>query len=581
MKPLLLYFAETLLVGGVLWGFWRVALRGKVAHVWSRRYLVVSVLLTALLPALDIPLYPATAVELPTLRFNAQPEAADFATVTVVAATDMMAADTGVTLTTRPAVDWAGVSAWVYVAVALFFGVMLAIRIFRIGALRRRAHLTRFADYTLACHATVRTPFSFLRTIFLGEGLEGRSREVVLMHEQSHVRHRHSWERIVVEIVCNILWFNPFMWLTARSLVEVQECEADADVLFMGCDMREYRLLILNQLFGYNPDIACGFGNSLTKNRFIMMTRSVKHRHAALRLGAAIPVVAVMMLLCSFTTRTPEPPAAPAEGTETVTSDTSPATRDLKIVEIKLLKSGGMTLDGDFTLESLADAKQRGEWIAVRITAEDGVKMGSITDLKETLRKLKLYRVQYASADGKDGQTRMLPPTAGENVGDVNVLPLSSRAATDNSTAQKSIAIERRNIYQVDVNSRGKCLAGARDAMDMVDIEDLTAGVKRFLQNPDNDANLSKSMVCDITLPDGRKEHYPVSEGVVTIFCAVDTPYSAYLDAQRAVGGAFEELRDELARKWFGRGYRDLKMAERDVVAKAVPIKISEAEPRN
>lgn len=40
-----------------------------------------------------------------------------------------------------------------------------------------------------------------------------------------------------------------------------------------------------------------------------MMTRCNNRRHAALRLGAALPVLAGLILLCSFTAREPEPPA--------------------------------------------------------------------------------------------------------------------------------------------------------------------------------------------------------------------------------------------------------------------------------
>ena len=40
-----------------------------------------------------------------------------------------------------------------------------------------------------------------------------------------------------------------------------------------------------------------------------MMTQFRKRRFAVLRLGAAIPVVAAMMMLCSFTVKTPLPAA--------------------------------------------------------------------------------------------------------------------------------------------------------------------------------------------------------------------------------------------------------------------------------
>ena len=84
---------------------------------------------------------------------------------------------------------------------------------------------------------------------------------------------------------------------------------AISDVLDAGYDLTEYRTVIFHQLFGHNPDIACGLNHSLTKKRFAMMTQFRKRRFAVLRLGAAIPVVAAMMMLCSFTVKTPLPAA--------------------------------------------------------------------------------------------------------------------------------------------------------------------------------------------------------------------------------------------------------------------------------
>ena len=88
---------------------------------------------------------------------------------------------------------------------------------------------------------------------------------IVLCHEAGPVRHRHSAERIAVELVRSLFWFNPFDWNAGRWLQEVHEWEADRDVLDAGYDLTEYRTVIFHQLFGHNPDIACGLNHSLTK----------------------------------------------------------------------------------------------------------------------------------------------------------------------------------------------------------------------------------------------------------------------------------------------------------------------------
>ena len=60
----------------------------------------------------------------------------------------------------------------------------------------------------------------------------------MVCHEASHVRHRHSAERIALELVRSLFWFNPFVWIAGRWLSEVQEWEADRDVLDAGTASR-------------------------------------------------------------------------------------------------------------------------------------------------------------------------------------------------------------------------------------------------------------------------------------------------------------------------------------------------------
>ena len=49
---------------------------------------------------------------------------------------------------------------------------------------------------------------------------------------------------------------------------------------------------------------------------------------------------------------------------------------------------------------------------------------------------------------------------------------------------------------------------------------------------------------------------------------------------QNELTRAFNEVRDEVAMSKFGKKFADLSDAESKVITKAIPMKISEAEPR-
>lgn len=318
MKSPLLYLLEVFFCSGLLMAFYRLLLARKVAYVQCRRYLVAAVVLSVLLPAFDIPLYPARTVVYPIPLIAAAqtlPAEEPAGAPEIVEPVPVLAPVPSEAV----AIHWPGVfRTLVYGLYLLTVAVMsglFAAHLIRIARLKRGSRLTDCGTYTLAENPAVTMPFSFLRTVFLGTGYEGRRREIVLLHETSHVRHRHSAERIVVEAVRCLFWFNPFVWIAQRWLAEVQEWEVDCEVLASGCDLTEYRMIIFRQLFGYNPDIACGLNHSYTKNRFAMMTQFKKPRFACVRLGAAIPMVAGMMMLCSFTTKSPDT-ACPSQVSE-------------------------------------------------------------------------------------------------------------------------------------------------------------------------------------------------------------------------------------------------------------------------
>ena len=260
-------------------------LEGRVAHSLSRIYLIGSVLLAIVIPLLELPIYPSHTVwyEFPVIS-SAEYDVSDAAVGGVV----------------YSHLHWSVILKGV---LWVTYGLIVAVQIvgmlrqlWLIIQLRRRSELTFYEVYTLAVNERVRAPFSFWRTIFMNHQYTGREREQVIIHEKSHVQHHHSAEKLLMELVCSVMWFNPFVWLIGSALAEVHEWEADSDVLKEGYDVYEYRQIIFRQLFGYNPDITCGLFSQTSKKRFLMMTKFKKGKLSFMRFGAAIPLVAIMVM---------------------------------------------------------------------------------------------------------------------------------------------------------------------------------------------------------------------------------------------------------------------------------------------
>lgn len=160
------------------------------------------------------------------------------------------------------------------------------------------------------------------------------------------------------------------------------------------------------------------------------------------------------------------------------------------------------------------------------------------------------------------GLARMLPPLPPEN------------------QKTEDIKVKQRNILLVLVNGAGQIMAGTQEHQELIDLRELKDKTKEFILNPYDLDELPEKEDTEIELPDGGKWVYPVSMGVVSLQTTRDTNYQAYIMVQNELTRAFNEVRDDVAMRKFGAKFADLNDEQRSAVVKAVPNKISEAEPK-
>ena len=169
-----------------------------------------------------------------------------------------------------------------------------------------------------------------------------------------------------------------------------------------------------------------------------------------------------------------------------------------------------------------------------------------------------IFFLVVSTMDIDTGIVRMLPPMADPNV------------------KQEDIKVKERNLLLVFVSGSGNIMAGGK----VISLNALKDKAKEFILNPLDDKDLPEKKPTEIDMPDGSKWTYPVSEGVISLQNTRDTSYQVYIQVQNELTRAFNEVRDEVAMSKFGKKFADLDEAERKVITKAIPMKISEAEPR-
>ena len=143
----------------------------------------------------------------------------------------------------------------------------------------------------------------------------------------------------------------------------------------------------------------------------------------------------------------------------------------------------------------------------------------------------------------------------------------------DKDQKAEDIKVNRRNIIIVRINSADKLFAG-NEALDVSMLKDK---IKEFIANPSDDPNLPEKEMKEI---EGLGT-YPVSKGVISLQNDRGTSYQAYISVQNELVKAVNELRDEFSMQRYGKKFNLLDEDKQDIVKKAIPQNISEAEPKD
>ncbi|MDD2594596.1 MAG: biopolymer transporter ExbD [Bacteroidales bacterium] len=166
-----------------------------------------------------------------------------------------------------------------------------------------------------------------------------------------------------------------------------------------------------------------------------------------------------------------------------------------------------------------------------------------------------VFFLMVSTMDQEQGLSRRLPP-----------LPAEDQKAED----QK---VNRRNIILVKINSNDRLLAG-NEPMDVSQLKDK---IIEFLTNPTDDPNLPEKEMKDI---EGFGQ-CSVSKGVISLQNDRGTSYRKYLEVQNELVKAINILRDQFAMQNYGKKFARLDEEKQDIVKKAIPSNISEAEPKD
>lgn len=195
----------------------------------------------------------------------------------------------------------------IYLIGCLVVSYKLLRSLWKIHMLIKNNEVVREEDYGIVRIKKGPAFFSFMTCIFINENKNSLKQDeynTVLLHEQAHIRQRHSYDLLLMEIAGVVCWFNPFLKKLKTSLCQVHEYLADEAVMNSKQDPDAYSKLIV-RLSHHNEaeQFVHPFSVADLKKRINMLYIQKQNKMKAVRFVAVIPLLALLMMAFSFTER--------------------------------------------------------------------------------------------------------------------------------------------------------------------------------------------------------------------------------------------------------------------------------------
>lgn len=189
----------------------------------------------------------------------------------------------------------------VYFMVLFLFMVRVLKNLVSILAL---AYHSKFSEYGQVKYFELtqdEIAFSFFGLLFMNPS--AKEKDVIIRHEQVHMRQYHSLDTLMLELVHALSWFNPILYFLKKDLNTLHEFIAD-DLTTSGSlvGKHNYAMLLIHNSFGMpiNPLSKPIYNQSSLKQRITMLNQKKSASGARLRLLLLLPLSVAMICISTL-----------------------------------------------------------------------------------------------------------------------------------------------------------------------------------------------------------------------------------------------------------------------------------------
>ena len=263
LQQISVYFLKVTCISGLLFLYYHLALRNKQFHYYNRFYLLLCVVISIVLPFMQLQWFTFFSSSQQTIHLyklmygNGEDDVAVHASA---------------------ALNYEQIALYLLAAISVCLIIIFFIRVLKIQHLKKKYPVQHLPAFDFVNTDIPAAPFSFLNNIFWRNdiSLQEETGKQILQHELTHIEQKHSWDKILMQLVLCFYWMNPFYYLIRKELFLIHEFIADEKAV-KHSDADAFAKMLLTAHFGkFNFLPAQPIFYSPIKRRLVMLTTSKK-----------------------------------------------------------------------------------------------------------------------------------------------------------------------------------------------------------------------------------------------------------------------------------------------------------------
>jgi beta-lactamase regulating signal transducer with metallopeptidase domain len=209
MEALLIYLVKITICTAVLLGYYYLFLKDKTFHHYNRFYLLSVLPVSLLIPA----------IRLENFTIEVSPN--------VYFLIDKMQT---FNVDTNHENIYYSITFAALGVISICFLVKFLLGIFRIHQLKKQFKKEKIQEINFYTTDLTEAPFSYFKNLFWKNSIPADSEigKQILKHEMVHIEQKHTVDKIVIELLTAVFWFNPFFHIIKKELSLIHEYLADS-----------------------------------------------------------------------------------------------------------------------------------------------------------------------------------------------------------------------------------------------------------------------------------------------------------------------------------------------------------------